>query len=383
MIEKKLLEVEHLETYRDRKQICFIDPQKVLYVPKEDFTISCFEEKISDGDWDLELKNVKDGIVYQGYLDVFFRGKKWKDTELFTGKYQAGATRILGYATMYEEEILTWKRLRCSFIDYMFRAIEKFGYQQDPYSDFVSILIGRNGEIILNNGRHRLAAARILKIPLIPILIDVRHTKWVEFKNSIIEYSKKHGGMVYAPLKHVDLEDIPSRQKGRAQDILSVISPDSKTVVDLGANWGYICQVLEDSGRVCTAVESNDVEFSFLEKLRLGYHYDMVHSDICDYAEYVLRVVGKVKFDCVLALSIFHHLTKTKEGFNKLIKLLGRLKCKEMIFQMPDREELAQFKPYRNMTDKEFTNLIINNSCLNSCEEIGNREKRKMFILRR
>ena len=383
MIERKLLEVDHLETLRVGKQICFIDPQKILYVPKEDFTITCLEEKMSDGDWDLDLKSFETGITYQGYLDVFFRGKKWKDTELFNGDYQAGATRILGYAEMCKEELLVWKQLRCGFIDYIFRAMDKFGYQQDPYADFVSILIGRNGEVILNNGRHRLAAARILKIPLIPILIDVRHTEWVEFKDSIIEYSKKHGDMVYAPLKHIDLEDIPSRQIGRANDVLKDISPDSKTVLDLGANWGYMCQVLEDSGRICTAVESDDVEFSFLEKLRLGYRYDMVHADICDYSEYVLRVVGKVKFDCVLALSIFHHLAKTEEGFSRLLGLLSRLDCNEMIFQMPDREELDKFKPYRNMTDKEFTNLIINNSCLNSCEEIGNREKRKMFILRR
>ncbi|KKL03733.1 hypothetical protein LCGC14_2623150, partial [marine sediment metagenome] len=322
MMERKLLEVEHLETYHDAKMIHFINPKDILYVPIEDFTITCMVEKVSDGDWDLDLKSFE-SIMYRGYQDVFFNGKRWEETELFNGDYQAGVTRILGFSDMCQEEVNVWKKLRCGFIDFIFRAMSQFGYHQDPYADFVSISIGRDGEIILNNGRHRLAAAQLLEIPLIPILIDVRHTKWVEFRESILEYAKKHNDTVYAPLKHVDLQDIPSRQSGRAEDILTVIHPSSKTVLDLGANWGYMCQVLEDSGRICTAVESDDVEFSFLEKLRLGYRYDMVHADICDYSEYVLRVVGKVKFDCVLALSIFHHLAKTEEGFSRLLGLLS------------------------------------------------------------
>ncbi len=263
MIEKKLLEVEHLETDRGRKQIYFIDPQKILYTPKEDFTIDCIEEKMSDGDWDLDLKSFNENVIVKAYREVFFQDKSWTETELFNGEYQAGTINIIDYAKRDKDELLTWKLLRCGFIGYLFTAMEKFGYQQDPYGDFVSTLIGRNGEIILNNGRHRLAAAQLLRVSLIPIMIDVRHTKWVEFKNSIVDYSKSHGGTVYAPLKHVDLEDIPSRQKDRAQDILTVIHSSSKTVADLGANWGYMCQVLEDAGKICVAVESDDVEFSF------------------------------------------------------------------------------------------------------------------------
>ncbi len=205
MMERKLLEVEHLKTYHDAKMIHFINPKDILYVPIEDFTITCMVEKVSDGDWDLYLKNFNDSIMYRGYQDVFFNGKRWEETELFNGDYQAGVTRILGFSDMRQEEVNVWKKLRCGFIDFIFRAMGKFGYHQDPYADFVSINIGRNGEIILNNGRHRLAAAQLLEIPLIPILIDVRHTKWVEFRESILEYAKKHNDTVYAPLKHVDL----------------------------------------------------------------------------------------------------------------------------------------------------------------------------------
>ncbi|KKL84834.1 hypothetical protein LCGC14_1960800, partial [marine sediment metagenome] len=36
MIERKLLEVNHLKTYHDAKMIHFINPKDILYVPIED-----------------------------------------------------------------------------------------------------------------------------------------------------------------------------------------------------------------------------------------------------------------------------------------------------------------------------------------------------------
>ncbi len=190
--------VDELEDYRQGKIITIINPQDIKYLPVKDFTIYSANEKVSGGNWDLSLTQFNDIIVYQAYEDVFFNHKDWKETNLYNGEYQAGITRLQDFKTMGQDEITVWKNLRCRYLDFIFKSMREFGYHQDPYSDYVSILIGRNGEVILNNGRHRLAAAKLLNIRHIPILIDVRHSEWVDFKNSILDYSKQHGNMIYA-----------------------------------------------------------------------------------------------------------------------------------------------------------------------------------------
>jgi 2-polyprenyl-3-methyl-5-hydroxy-6-metoxy-1,4-benzoquinol methylase len=354
-----------------------MDPKDIKYIPKIDFAISSQDEKVAGGDWDLGLELFDENtLVYLAYKDIFVDGKDWGDTKFYNGPYKAGIERVAGYEGMVEDEVKTWMNLRCGYLTYIFRAMRQFGYQQDPYSDFVSLIIGRNGEVILNNGRHRLAAAKILNIPIIPVLIDVRHSKWLDFKIEVLKYSTQHGNGVYAPLKHVDLDDIPHRQEDRSQVVVDSISPDTKTVVDLGANWGRLCQSLEDTGRDCVAVEFDDTEFSFLERIRdiHGYRYEICKEDICDFID------QRNKFDCVLALSIFHHLAKTKIGHARMLGLLRKLDCNEMIFQMPLDAEMKLIEDlYKNYTDKEFCELIVKNSCLSKYREIGGRENRKMY----
>ena len=265
----KFLGVENLETYRPLKTLHEVNPQVIKYTSKSEFSIDSQEEKISDGDWDLELSLFDNtNAAYKAYIDVFLKGLNWNDTEFYKGKLQAGLIRVKDNSKLPQKDKDLWKILRCRYLNYLYKAMRELGYAQDPYANFMSITIGRNGEIILNNGRHRLAAAKILKIPIVPILIDVRHKKWVDFRQSILDYASRHGGKVYAPLNHLDLWDIPPRQSGRITDVLSAISKDTKTIVDLGANWGYMCQWLEVHGYKCVAVENDIKEFWFLSKLK-------------------------------------------------------------------------------------------------------------------
>jgi hypothetical protein len=49
----------------------------------------------------------------------------------------------------------------------------------------VAINIGRDGELILWDGRHRLGIAQILKLSLIPVRVVVRHKAWQEKRERI------------------------------------------------------------------------------------------------------------------------------------------------------------------------------------------------------
>ena len=78
------------------------------------------------------------------------------------------------------------------------------------FYDEVSMCVGRDGELLFYNGRHRFSIAMLLAMDSIPCQITVRHKKWQYFRDRIISFAYRNGGKVYAPLLHPDLEHIPS-----------------------------------------------------------------------------------------------------------------------------------------------------------------------------
>jgi hypothetical protein len=249
--------------------------------------------------------------------------------------------------------------MRCDYLEYLFGAMKSFGYVQDPFSDFVGICIGRNGEIILNNGRHRVYAAKLLSIPSIPVTIDVRHKKWVEFCGYVHEYALMHRGMVYAPITHVDLKYLPSRQEDRSGLIVRYMRPGGGSLVDLGANWGLMCQRLEKYFDRCVAVENDPLEASFLRRFKRAYDcmYEVEERDAMEF------IKEHSEWDCVLMLSVLHHIRpERRDG------LLGVLRAKEMFFQFPSKKELAVDIPV-------WINKILNVSCFKRVEQLTNTDR--------
>ena len=74
----------------------------------------------------------------------------------------------------------------------------------------------------------------------------------------------------------------------------------------------------------------------------------------------------------VLALNVFHHFLDRKDTYENLIKLLGRLRTKEMFFEAYKQLEVRG--RYKEYTPDEFVNFIIKNSNLKKTEFIGRAE---------
>lgn len=358
-MQNKFLEVQSLESLSEHKLVRMIDPAEIKYLPRKDFKCDAVEEKASGGDWDKELVKIEDDEVYKSFQDVYFNGKTWNETEMFLNRLEKAGILV-------ESDRPYYKFKRCSYLNYLYQAMRAFGFVQDPNSDLVGICIGRNGEVILNNGRHRVACAKLLGIKSIPVTIDVRHSKWVAFCDSVDAYRKAHGGMLYAPVDHVDLKHLPVRQPDRSGVIIEHMSPAGGSLVDLGAQWGLHAHKLHEYFDYTVAVEGDPTESMFLRKLWSVYEdrYNIAERDAVDF------VVENPQWDCVLMMSVLHHIPIEQRD-----KLFNALNAREMFFQFPSKEELE-------VPAAAWVRMILNTSCFNRVEQLTNHD-REIFHFKR
>lgn len=67
----------------------------------------------------------------------------------------------------------------------------------------ITVNIGRNGEILLNKGWHRLSVSKAIGLDSIPVRIAVRHSKWQEKRRNILEENEIH-----EEVNHFDLVNL-------------------------------------------------------------------------------------------------------------------------------------------------------------------------------
>ena len=233
---------------------------------------------VLDGDWDAPEHPFVNDMRYQSVRDVVSSGSRWQDTREYAGDL---ATLQKGLPVRH-----CWT---CEELDMRFDALDRLietirceGYltqselrrrrtreAQLGRQDEISVAIGRHGDILYRDGAHRLAIAKLVGTPLVPVEVEVRHVEWMKFRLRIERYADAHGGRVPQPLPHPDLDDIPAAERceSRLRTIVASL-PEPCTVLDLAPGWGYFCQRLEKEGFSCTAVEPSPEAAGFLATLR-------------------------------------------------------------------------------------------------------------------
>ena len=89
------------------------------------------------------------------------------------------------------------------------------------------------------------------------------------------------------------------------------------------------------------------------------------------------------KFDVVLALSIFHWFIRDELTCEKFKKMLRALDIQKMFFQPHSPEHTKMQDSFMKLNPEEFVNFIIENSCLNKYELIGEEGGRKIYKIYR
>ena len=363
---------------------------------------------VAEGDWDLNGVPVQahDGVyaILRGRVED---GRDWRDIP----EYRANVARIaegeiVDSAATEEEYAARWAAIVA-----LYERIAQAGYQsqaelgKDNVLDEVRIQIGRRGELLFEEGLHRLAIAQLLALPEIPVLVTRRHRQWADLREAVLKIVGQRG-FFHQPFGHPDLDCLNDwygsklvetavygderwefirsaefvvqnrewgvQTAGGSEPASETPNRDS-TMLDIGAYFGYFCQRFEELGFACTAVEPDGLNVAVLRRWRAmrGKQFAVREMSIFDLPE--------TDFDVVLALNIFHHFMRTEAETAQLVAFLERLSCRAMFFE-PDSN--AGVEALHHFSDEEFVDFVLAHAGLSKARLLGRaREGRNVYLL--
>tara|TARA_Y100001970_G_scaffold241482_1_gene305086 strand:+ start:2980 stop:4143 length:1164 start_codon:yes stop_codon:yes gene_type:complete len=366
-------------------ELAYINPNELNRVQRlTDFKSGVKDEMFSpngeaivlDGDWDLNLSIPFEELdVFVSLREHFIDKKSWTETKLYERVCREIGNGKVKWNCSTPEEYLN--RLE-NDIDSLYHDIKRNGFKTQldldskKPSDEIRIAMDRDGRAIFLDGRHRLAIAKILELDSIPVKIMLRHSKWIEFQETVFQYAANDSrGKIYQLIEHPDLNFIPAHHKEDRFDLLKEsikgFDCEGKKLIDIGTHWGHMSHLFENLGFKCTAIEKLASNIHYLENIRDACEkkFDIWQGDVFDYPDIE-------KMDVILALNIFHHFCKTEELHDKFIELLNRINADLMLFQAHRHNPPGQMEgAFRNYNENEFVEFICKHTRLNRWEKLG------------
>jgi hypothetical protein len=205
------------------------DPEKVIHVNPAEIARACKLHtqtkatlgykwydwgRVEDGDWDDTVGPANSYLdrtpIHQSVLARYVDNVPWELTSVLPAKEKVIARNGRVDSCSNREELLA----RYARLDQTFESIRENGFQlqndrkgQIDLSQTLTVSITRHGEMLFGNGgAHRLAIAKLLRLPTIPVLVMMRHAKWQQ----IIDAAFKDGRVPPALVRHPDLAEIYS-----------------------------------------------------------------------------------------------------------------------------------------------------------------------------
>lgn len=136
---------------------------------------------VRDGPWDRSDARFDTLAEYEALRAIVEDGADWTDTDL----YARHADRIAAGHDSFGCESIAALEDRLAAVDDLRRRIARDGYRSrradgaDPF-DEIRVTLGRDGRLLYNDeGRHRLAIAKLLGVERVPVLVVARHAELV------------------------------------------------------------------------------------------------------------------------------------------------------------------------------------------------------------
>jgi len=184
-----------------------INPENLEYmtIPAFSFTLERHKTHILDGGWDQRHTNEDIGIhrgnkkkrklirvenydFYRSLKNHFEEDVPWEDTAFYHWAINDARENNIGNRYESKERI----HARLEEIDKLYESVQTQGYlsQKDlghtlPAVNEVQINIGRQGEILFDEGKHRFVISRLLNLQEIPVRVFVRHQMWQKIRQEV------------------------------------------------------------------------------------------------------------------------------------------------------------------------------------------------------
>ncbi|KAB1189938.1 hypothetical protein GJR96_17325 [Haloferax sp. MBLA0076] len=218
-------DVSHYEHPTNPFALRYVDPAKISRFSGRGSALwenAMYEiGTVQDGDWDIEpyrgpledkeleitfANALEETVLYRSMKEHFTNGVAWEDTQFVQRMcelIEESDTRAW-HGSLTCEDV----RERCAYLDSLYERIQTDGFLsqrelqqrgEEPPKDYLDTLrseilvdIGRDGEFLMVDGRHRLSIAKILGVESIPVVVVVRHTQWMDKINSDPEVFGSH-----------------------------------------------------------------------------------------------------------------------------------------------------------------------------------------------
>ncbi|GMW07311.1 MAG: hypothetical protein QY320_11775 [Gammaproteobacteria bacterium] len=353
---------------------------------------------VEGGDWDVGGMPFVEIEAFKAIQSRILDGTPWRETGYWHESMQTIGSGTPLWDCRNADELAR----RFDYVDSLIMSIRehgllphaKVGATQDPagrFTEDIEVNIGRNGEFLFQDGRHRLAIARVLRLGRVPVKVKVRHEEWQKFREYMFTMVAGDGGaaadgVLYQSPIHPDLREIPAEHscEDRLQLLLPHLRVHSGRLLDIGCNLGFFCNGFEQAGLDCTGIEYGpDIAYA-ANRIAIAEdrRYRIANGDVLD--PRVHDPLVRPPPDVVLALNIFHHFMKTKVDHDRLIVLLRKLRPKQIFFEPHRTDEPPMQGAYANLGPEEFVAFVQEHAGLTHAEYIHTaRDGRKIFSLYR
>jgi len=213
----------------DPFKIIHVNPDMIEYVTKRGPNPGRFQFEdlglIRGGKWDRSNERFRNILVVQALYERFNEEKSWENNKCLQ-KIKSDKTTKHG---RWQANTDTELQQQCETIDQLYSSINKNGYlskaklveqglskknmytgtdQLKRYNE-VAVDIGRNGQFLFVDGRHRLAIAKILGIDEIPVRVSARHKEWQRVRERVAETPQSElSEEIKQHLEHPDLKEL-------------------------------------------------------------------------------------------------------------------------------------------------------------------------------
>jgi len=198
----------------DPWKLIYINPQIIEYKLELNLSLGSREgTRIKNGEWDKKKYNLKgcyenlgssaEGLVNLEKFLLFNSVKKFIESDISWKQTKVYEHRLRNNIKSKEKLLEEGKKIKSLYKEFKRNSYknqkkvdEELGPQTSPMqkleSNEISVAIGRDGEIFLEDGIHRFFIAKVIGLSDIPVRVILRHKKWQEKRYRIANTPEKN-----------------------------------------------------------------------------------------------------------------------------------------------------------------------------------------------